>query len=180
MGKIFGGIEGIVKEKEWDNESDKKYIADLKAWCLANKPGKNSGEIVEFQYADGYAKYMVASMKPLELIHLNVDDAWELPHVNRLTAQDIQKNLDFKNFLKGLRKAEPESETIEIISALYGIEGKMVPMKSVTFDKKLNNKMAGSDPAPGVKKFATITFLKGGIEYTSKFSEGEVLTTGTI
>lgn len=67
--------------------------------------------------------------------------------------------------------------SVEILSALYGIEGTMVPMKTVTFGKKLNNRMAGSDPAPGVKKFAEIKYIQDGIEHTGHFEEGQTLAT---
>ena len=67
--------------------------------------------------------------------------------------------------------------SVEILSSLYGIEGTMVPMKTVTFGKKLNNRMAGSDPAPGVKKFAEIKYRKDGVEYTGHFEEGQIITT---
>jgi len=108
MAKIYGGVEGIENpEQTWDDayeEAVEKYEGSLVKWCQENHPGKNSGEIVEFPYADGAARYVVMTMQPLQLIHIDTWDGWELPHVNRLTAKDIQQNLDFAAMLKNMRK----------------------------------------------------------------------------
>ena len=46
----------------------------------------------------GFARYLVASLKPIHLIHLNVDryvvgDAYQFPYVHRLTASDIRAEI---------------------------------------------------------------------------------------
>lgn len=48
---------------------------------LARKNGKHEalGTIVRFPYADGYAQYVLWKVKPLQLVHLAVGDAWDLP-----------------------------------------------------------------------------------------------------
>ena len=53
--------------------------------------GKNVGETIRFQHADGYAEYMVFSMKPLKLIHLNVGDAWDSPYAELLTPKKVDE-----------------------------------------------------------------------------------------
>jgi hypothetical protein len=65
--------------------------------------------------------------------------------------------------------------SIEIISALYGIEGARVEMATVKAGRKLTNKMAGSDPAPKTAKDAIITAKVDGTEVTVTVKEGEVI-----
>ena len=70
---------------------------------------------------------------------------------------------------------EAAGPAIEIISALYGIEGTRVEMAEVKTGKKLTNKMAGSDPAPKTAKDAIITAKVDGTEVTVTVKEGEVI-----
>jgi len=70
---------------------------------------------------------------------------------------------------------EAAGPAIEIISALYGIEGTRVEMASVKAGRKLTNKMAGSDPAPKTAKDAIITAKVDGTEVTVTVKEGEVI-----
>jgi len=71
-----------------------RYINDVKKFCLKRKKGKNVGEIIEFPVADGSAMYMVASMRPLELIHLEIGDCWDYQYVHRLTATDVNSEIE--------------------------------------------------------------------------------------
>jgi hypothetical protein len=71
---------------------------------------------------------------------------------------------------------EAVGPAIEIISALYGIEGTRVEMASVKAGRKLTNKMAGSDPAPKTAKDAIITAKVDGTEVTVTVKEGELIT----
>lgn len=70
---------------------------------------------------------------------------------------------------------EAAGPAIEIISALYGIEGTRVEMATVKAGRKLTNKMAGSDPAPKTAKDAIITAKVDGTEVTVTVKEGEVI-----
>jgi len=100
MGKIYN-VPSSIKVPSWnfknsreDNEkADEKFIKELRDFVLSRKKGKDVGEIVQFQVADGYARYMVASLRPLELIHIPLDDAYEYAYVHRLTAKDIQESI---------------------------------------------------------------------------------------
>ena len=73
-------------------EAEKKYLEDL-ATLLKNRNPKDPyvGKIIKFPIADGYALYMVASLKrnPIELIHIEIGDAWNFPYIERLTKKDI-------------------------------------------------------------------------------------------
>lgn len=75
-------------------EACDKFVADLKQWCIdraakADVTDENIGEIIRFPVADGYAEYMVAATKPVQLIHLPLWDAWEFQYAHRLTKKDI-------------------------------------------------------------------------------------------
>jgi hypothetical protein len=66
--------------------------------------GKNVGEIVKFAVADGYAEYMVLSMRPMKLIHLPLGDAYQFPYVHLMTSSEITKKLESKKKLAELFK----------------------------------------------------------------------------
>ena len=52
--------------------------------------GKNTGKIVNFPVADGYAQYMIMEHgKTFALVHLPYGDAYKFPWVIRLTKQDV-------------------------------------------------------------------------------------------
>ena len=102
MAKTYAAPKGIkVPTIDWNNydhevheQMEEKFFKDLKAYVLKRKKVKNVGEIIGFQVGDGYAKYMVASMKPLELIHMPLGDAWEFQYVQNLKAKDVQDLID--------------------------------------------------------------------------------------
>lgn len=105
MAKIFSAPSTIKKPVmdftnfEAYKADNERFVNELKEVLLKRKKGKNVGEIIRFPVADGYAEYMVASMRPLELVHLPLYDAWHFEYVDRLTAADVkakitqQKNL---------------------------------------------------------------------------------------
>lgn len=73
-------------------------------------------------------------------------------------------------------KPKPVTDnTMEVLSAEYGIEGKRVSFTPI-LGKKLTNKMAGSDPAKGEKKNAIVRANVNGSEVEKSFAEGEVIT----
>jgi len=79
---------------EQERKSEIDYIEKLRAFAKTRKPnGKNVGEVVHFPVADGHASYMVLSMRPLELMHIPLGDAYQFRYVNRLTAKDIENNI---------------------------------------------------------------------------------------
>ena len=89
-----------IKLPDWKDmtnwqANDEKYIAELKAHL--NKMGYNepeTGKIVRFEVADGYAQYMVAQLKgKCILIHLKLGDAWHYQHIERLLKKDLVANL---------------------------------------------------------------------------------------
>lgn len=77
--------------KEWEKH-DKEYIENVRKSVKTADP--YAGKILAIPHADGYAQYMVKSLKPVVLIHLPVGDAWEAPYVHRMTANDIKQEID--------------------------------------------------------------------------------------
>jgi hypothetical protein len=106
--KVYNPPESI-KQPEYGGDFDAymaaeaAYIEELRAFCKKRKPrGQLVGEIVQFPVADGYAQYMVASIRPCELVHIPTGDAWEYAHIERLTAADIRANVESSRHLKSL------------------------------------------------------------------------------
>ena len=108
MAKIYSAPKEIklpeidfsnFNRKEYDKETE-RYENELKAFLLENSNTKNVGEIISFPVADGSARYMVASMKPLQLIHLAIDDAWEFEYAHKLNAKDVQQKIDQRNAIE--------------------------------------------------------------------------------
>lgn len=80
--------ENCIAEEEW--------IENLRAWVIAEFGKKNDyiGEIVQEGVGDGYAQYMVASLRPLKLIHLPVGDAWNFRWAHKWNATDVKQMVD--------------------------------------------------------------------------------------
>lgn len=99
--KIYAAPKEVkLPENSWDDvssweENEKKYIADLKQHLqgLGYKE-KYTGEIIKFPAADGYAMYMVISMKPMSLMHLPIGDAWTSEYAELMTAKKVQEKIE--------------------------------------------------------------------------------------
>lgn len=95
MGKVYSPPSEIkVPDFNWEDipayeAANKKFIEDLKAFCLNRNNAEHVGEVIQFPVADSYAQYMVAALSPVELIHIPLWDAWEYQYVERLTKKDI-------------------------------------------------------------------------------------------
>ncbi len=80
--------------KKYEEECN-QYTENIKTFLKERGyTGKNVGEVIRFQIADGYAQYMVMSMRPLKLIHLDIDDAYQYPNVDLMTAKRVQQMID--------------------------------------------------------------------------------------
>ena len=95
------------KDIDQYNKDCEKFKADLKQWCIdraarAGVTDENIGEVIKFPVADGYAEYMVAATKPVQLIHLPLWDAWEFPYAKNLTKKDVVEKIQQQNSLKKL------------------------------------------------------------------------------
>lgn len=97
MAKIYAAPKQIQQPgfnpDTW-KQDEARYIEELRAHVKSigdNSP--ESGKIIRFQVADGYAQYMVVSMKPLVLVHIPVGDAWQFQYAARLTAKDVREEV---------------------------------------------------------------------------------------
>ena len=98
--KIYSGIKGIETPKlsftdfsEYQKECE-NYLEAIKAECKKNSNSKNVGEIIKFPVADGYALYMVYSMKPLQLIHIDTMDGWQCEFAELLTPTKVTEMIE--------------------------------------------------------------------------------------
>lgn len=103
MAKVFAPPAGIKApnfadmfdengrySREKDDALTAAYLDELRAEAIVTHD--IVGEVIRFQIADGYAQYMVWSVKPLELIHLPLGDAWSIPeaHARGLRLSDVR------------------------------------------------------------------------------------------
>lgn len=100
MGKIFSAPEHIQKP-EFENvkgyrEAVKKYEEEIRNFCITDSKCKSGyvGKSVGFPVADGKAEYIIYSIKPLELIHIDTWDEYEYPYIDKLPAKTIKEVAD--------------------------------------------------------------------------------------
>lgn len=70
-----------------------KHEKDVAAWCRDNSTADLAGEIIRFPVADGKATYMVYTLKPLALIHLNYGDGYQIDDMTLrgMRVQDVRE-----------------------------------------------------------------------------------------
>lgn len=109
MGTIYAPPLGIGDRPQFGTgdfdeytKQTEEYINKVKEWAKSHGSGECAGEELSLPHADGYARYVVFSLKPVKLIHLPVYDAWSYPHIERLTASDIKKNIQQRKSLGNL------------------------------------------------------------------------------
>ena len=109
MGAKIFSVPSTLKVPEYDyknpgqyEKDEKKFFEDLKTLLLKRKNEECVGETIKFQVADSYAVYVVASIKPLELVHIPIMDAWEFQYANRLTAKDVKEKIRSEKALQAL------------------------------------------------------------------------------
>lgn len=100
MATLIGGFDIEVDFSALYKEHEKQVQAGIEK-CrtyISKLPinGRDAplvGKLVRFQIADGYAEYMVASQKPLQLIYLDIGDGYQIPnpHMRGLNVADIRE-----------------------------------------------------------------------------------------
>jgi hypothetical protein len=105
MAKIYAAPP-TIKEPDFNSDSYQKdtesYIQEIKDFCKTRNPtGEYVGEEIHFQVADGHAVYVVASLKPVELVHAQFGDGWEFQYAKNLTKNDVIAQI---KRLAGLKK----------------------------------------------------------------------------
>lgn len=98
MAKIWSGIQGIRKPAigaDWQGYEKRAeaYIQRIKDYAKQNSKCSEAGKEIHFGVADGRARYVVLSLRPVELVHLDVDDGYQFQYVNRLTAADVRAEI---------------------------------------------------------------------------------------
>lgn len=97
MAKIFNPPAMIpVPEFDWKDakkyqETEDTFIENLRNFVKRRKKGDLIGKVIRFQVADGYAQYMVAGIKPVELIHLPLMDCYQSDFADLMTADKIKE-----------------------------------------------------------------------------------------
>ena len=85
MAKAFNPPKGYDFEYSFSNfdlksyqKAEEDYIERLRQWVKANSDSNHEaiGKVIRTPRADSYALYMVLKVKPLQLIHIPVGDAW--------------------------------------------------------------------------------------------------------
>lgn len=111
MGKVYSPPEGFsppditdfIKPGKFQtqeyHEACDKYMRDIKDWAKKESPDSEAGKMISFPVADGKALYIVFSLKPVTLIHVNTGDAYQYQYAHRLTASDIRKEIKRTEFL---------------------------------------------------------------------------------
>ena len=102
MATIYGGVAGIPKPTAAKRVSDwrawmareEEYVRAIQEWALKNGDGSpECGQEIRFSVGDGSARYIVLSMRPVRLIHLDVCDGYRFHYANRLTASDVREEV---------------------------------------------------------------------------------------
>jgi len=105
--KVWAAPEELNKPKYEDfNRNWEKYRAAeedyeerIKDWCKKHSKTPDHelvGVEVSTHIADGYARYLVLNIRPLELIHIDTGDAWHASEIwlKGLDLDDVQKMAD--------------------------------------------------------------------------------------
>lgn len=108
--KVFSAPEHIkepvIDFSNYDSvkhqQAEEKYLNELKEFCTSQWKGKYVGKVAKFPVADGYALYMVCSESPMELIHLQLGDAWDFQYIESLGIKEIKENIDSQERLNKL------------------------------------------------------------------------------
>lgn len=91
----------------WQKQEE-DYLKRLADFARANagpKPHPYIGEIYRSPRGDGYAQYMVWQVKPLQLIWIELGDAWTEPLADRLRLSDIKQQIEWEKKWKELTVA---------------------------------------------------------------------------
>lgn len=109
MSKIFSPPSEVTLPKlDFNNipqykKDCEKFENDLREWLKqSGYAGDEVGEVLYFNVADGKAAYMVASIKPLELIHLPLWDGYSFPYIENLTVKDVREKIKNQKAIKKL------------------------------------------------------------------------------
>jgi hypothetical protein len=108
MAKIFS-VPKEIKEPKFsldqtraDHDKDvERYKNECRELIKKNGwTGKHSGEIISYQVADGFAQYMVVSVRPVQLLHLSYGDGYRFEMESKIDAKEIERKIKQSQALK--------------------------------------------------------------------------------
>ena len=107
MGKVYSAPKSIklpefkrpFNYEEYSKQVD-EYVQEVCDYAKKNGRGKFAGKVVSFQVADGYARYVVMSLRPVTLIHLDDGDGYHFLYANRLASGDVKELIEQQENLK--------------------------------------------------------------------------------
>jgi hypothetical protein len=70
-----------------------KFVQSVKDWAKLYGSSECRGEEIDFPVADGHARYIILSLRPVKLIHLPVGDGWQFNYAHLLRAADVRKEV---------------------------------------------------------------------------------------
>jgi hypothetical protein len=85
-------INGEYDPKRYEKDCE-TYINAVVEHCKTSGFGDLRGKEIRFAVADGYASYLVFSLRPLKLIHLALGDSYQFPYAHLLTAAQVRKEV---------------------------------------------------------------------------------------
>jgi hypothetical protein len=102
--------------------------------------------------------------------------ATEAAPIEEVKAPKAEKVAKAPKAEKAAKEPKAPKTEINIISALYGVEGTTVEVKDqMKIGRKITNKLTGNDPAPKVKKQLQVVAEINGERIERTFAEGEIL-----
>ncbi len=120
MAKAYSAPEGFdppeitgddYRNNTWE-QKENAYLERLAAECRKQGTDPLLGEIVRWQRGDGYAQYMVWNTRPLELIHLNIADGWQVEDalIRGLRVSDVRDMVERERRMREFfsKKAEED------------------------------------------------------------------------
>jgi len=96
-------IDGRFNAGKMD-KAEEKWTDELRTWCKTESNSEYVGEVIRQVVADGYARYMVFSLKPLVLIHMSLGDGYQFQWAHRWTASDVKMLVDQRKKMESFFK----------------------------------------------------------------------------
>ena len=99
----------IAQKSEWKQGQNEDFMVYINRMEKVVDEIRNSGNLITFPVADGYACYEVVSRKPLTIRHIPCGDAWHIhaAHIRGLRLQDVEVQLEREEAYRKLFASKP-------------------------------------------------------------------------
>jgi hypothetical protein len=86
------------------DKQEREYLDKLATLARQNGKSPLLGKEIRWQRGDGYARYLVWNTKPLELIWLELGDAWDVeePLIRGLRVSDVKEMVERSERLRAI------------------------------------------------------------------------------